>query len=137
MSLDQMSLVFKRYGLNDTIQIQQNVRSYLVVLIIYTSTPSDMTILTPKLILAKFLSKKSWSLGTIIILSMLNLSPFLFSDARLIERGQITSALVLSFLKRLPQKICGTVNTMPSKHCRHEKVLYSSPTSRNPVDEYK
>ena len=64
---------FKRLkmdGLNDTIRIKKNE----VDLILYSFTPSDMnfqTIWMSKVFLAKSLSEKSWSLGTILILGML------------------------------------------------------------------
>ena len=56
------------YGLNDTIQIKKKQ----VILILYSfapSAPSDMnfqTILMPKVILAKFLSQKIYSLVTFL-----------------------------------------------------------------------
>ena len=59
-----------KYGLDDAIRIKKKD----LVLIEYSFTPSDrnfQTIWMPKEILTKFSARKSWSLGTILILSML------------------------------------------------------------------
>ena len=59
------------YGLND----MKRIKKKQVTLILYSFTPSDMnfqTILMPKVILAKFLSQKIYSLGP--FLSFLYLS---------------------------------------------------------------
>ena len=58
------------YGLNDTIWIKKKED----ILIIDQFIPSNMnfqTIVMPKMNLAKILSEKSWSVRTILILSML------------------------------------------------------------------
>ena len=59
-----------KYGLNDT----KGIKKKQITLIIYSFTPSDMnfqTIMMLEVVLAKFLSQKSFSVRTILILSTL------------------------------------------------------------------
>ena len=59
-----------KYGLNDT----KRIKKKQVTLILYSFTPSDMnfqTMLMPKVILAKFLSHKIYSLGPFLCFSIL------------------------------------------------------------------